>query len=293
MGTTLQAAMTFALSSNGRVVYIDDVENGAQCGCICPKCGDSLIAKNGGQERAHHFAHDNSTECKGGAETIIHLAAKQIIADYKRVTLPLELGALDIEKNHISVFENVHLEHTLCHQGTNDRIIADCFGIGMMGSLIIEIAVHHRVDNEKAEKVQLLGIPAIEINLNDQIGKIITWDELENAVLFDTNRRQWILSPQAPTYIPGPEEIYIEVTPTPEIGLHEWRFAVGATWIWVTELPFGNVRVFHRFDERARRIVEPICRKRGYWNAKYKNWIVFDHFKSELLQLLTTQAKAI
>lgn len=285
MNNFQKAAMAFAVSSKGRIVQIDDVENGASCDCSCPHCGASLIAKNGGHERAHHFAHDSLSESIGCAETAIHLAAKQIIADYKRVILPRALDDLDTEESVVAELDEVKLEYTLCNPVTQDWIVADCYANNNAGSVIIEIAVSHRVDDYKASKIRDLGIPAMEIDLSDQLGKLWTWENLENAVLFDSNRRQWICPPQNTPTLP-------EVTSVPNsaLELHEWRFTIGATWIWVKELPFGNVRVFHRFDEHARLVVEPICRKRGYWNGKYKNWIVFDQFKAELLQLLASHA---
>lgn len=285
MNTFRQAAMTFAVSSAGRVVHVDDVSNGTQCGCTCPHCRSVLIAKNGGHERAHHFAHHCSTETTGCAETALHLAAKQIIFDYKRIALPKILGELDGESSQITELNEVSLEHTLRNPFTQHWIVADCFASRSIDPLIIEIAVRHHVDEFKAAKIRELKLPAIEIDLSDQIEKLWMWDDLENAVLFDVNRRKWIYSPQNSDVILEKADI---ASPPSEI--HEWKFAIGATWVWVKELPFGNVRVFHRFDDQARRVVEPICRDRGYWNGQYKNWIVFDQFKLELLQLLSSQA---
>jgi hypothetical protein len=251
-----------------------------------------LIAKNGGQERTHHFAHDGGTVCEGGTETAIHLAAKQIIADYKRVALPFTLGEVGRESIHIAEFESVQLEYELFLPSTQRRIVADCYGCNGDGPVIIEIAVHHRVDIDKAIKVDSLGICAIEIDLSDKIGKMLTWNDLENAVLFDANRRRWILAPQLQQEISVAEEAPSVATPLMTPNSNEWRFAIGTTWIWVKELPFGNIRVFHRYDEHVRRIVEPICRSRGYWNGQYKNWIVFDRFKAELLESLASQAQS-
>lgn len=41
------APLLFALK-DGHLVGIDDVPNGSRCGCVCPKCGEILLARNGG-----------------------------------------------------------------------------------------------------------------------------------------------------------------------------------------------------------------------------------------------------
>ena len=110
MSTIIHAAMTFALLPHGRTAHIDDVPNGARCGCVCPQCKQALIAKNGGQERAHHFAHEGGADCEGGTETSLHLAAKQIVADQKRLALPLALGAIGSEQTKSVELDNVQLE---------------------------------------------------------------------------------------------------------------------------------------------------------------------------------------
>ena len=72
--------------SDGQRVFIDDVPNGLKCNCICSKCGEPLVAKNGGKINIHHFAHKNDSNCKG--ETLAHLEAKRIIEKEKYIWLP-------------------------------------------------------------------------------------------------------------------------------------------------------------------------------------------------------------
>ena len=290
MSNIIHAAMTFALLLHGRMAHIDDVPNGARCGCVCPQCKQTLIAKNGGQERAHHFAHEGGADCEGGTETSLHLAAKQIISDQKRLVLPFAFGAIGGEETKFVEFDNVHLEYALQHPSTHQRIIADCYGENANGPFIIEIAVHHRVEPEKAKMIESLRMPAIEIDLSDLLGKIIDWEDLRKAVLFETFRRRFIF------ILPGNEAVEPEpilVCPASKTELKEWCFAIGQTWIWVKEFQSGDLRVFHRYDQRVREVVEPMCRRRGYWNAQYKNWIVFKQFKAELLELLGRQGRVV
>lgn len=49
----------YALNGKGQWTSIEDVPNGIECNCFCPYCNKPLIAKNGGNDRIHHFAHIN------------------------------------------------------------------------------------------------------------------------------------------------------------------------------------------------------------------------------------------
>jgi len=293
MSDIIHAGMSFALLSTGRIVHIDDVPNGARCGCICPQCERSFIAKNGGQERAHHFAHAGGTECEGGNETALHMAAKQIVADHRRVVLPFSLGEINGQEMQFVEFDSVELEYVLKNASTQQRIIADCYGTNSEMPFIVEIAVHHRVESEKGAMIASLGLAAIEIDLADLIGKMICWDDLRKAVLFETFRRRWISTPSVQQSVAIVEAATTLVQRAPIPRCREWCFAIGQTWIWVKEFQSGDLRVFHRYDQGVRQVIEPMCRTRGYWNAQYKNWIVFKQFKAELLEQLGKQGHII
>lgn len=68
--------LTYAYDSEGNFVNIDDVAKGLSCGCVCPSCGEKLIAKNGGSKRIHHFAHASGIDCEKAYETMLHKLAK-------------------------------------------------------------------------------------------------------------------------------------------------------------------------------------------------------------------------
>ena len=75
--------------SDGNKVFIDDVPNGKKCGCICSKCHEPLIAKNGGEINIHHFAHISDSNCPG--ESSAHIEAKDIIKREKYLWRVLSL----------------------------------------------------------------------------------------------------------------------------------------------------------------------------------------------------------
>ncbi len=41
---------------DGIAMSVENVESGLKCGCICPSCGEPLVAKKG-TKRMHHFSH--------------------------------------------------------------------------------------------------------------------------------------------------------------------------------------------------------------------------------------------
>ena len=72
--------LTYAISSEGKIVHVDEVPNGNKCECICPSCKEKLIAKNQGKtDRKHHFAHQSGMECDYAVESMLHLLAKEKI----------------------------------------------------------------------------------------------------------------------------------------------------------------------------------------------------------------------
>ena len=74
---------------DGQIVSINDVNSGKTCGCVCPSCGEQLIAKKG-KIMIHHFAHASTKDCEYGYETSLHLLAKDIIKNLNHFVLPKE-----------------------------------------------------------------------------------------------------------------------------------------------------------------------------------------------------------
>ena len=75
--------LIYALS-NGKLVSVEDVPAGLKCDCFCPACGEQLVAKKG-QKMTHHFAHKAGTNCAFGYQTSLHLLAKDILANARRM----------------------------------------------------------------------------------------------------------------------------------------------------------------------------------------------------------------
>lgn len=76
-----ECRLTYALGATGKLVNVDDVPIGNECGCFCPACKEPLIAKNQGLKRMHHFAHQSRMECEYAFESMLHTLAKEKIRE--------------------------------------------------------------------------------------------------------------------------------------------------------------------------------------------------------------------
>lgn len=51
---------SWAENAEGRMVHVDSVSRGLQCGCTCPNCHEPLLARHG-EKNEHGFAHHSDT----------------------------------------------------------------------------------------------------------------------------------------------------------------------------------------------------------------------------------------
>lgn len=186
---------------NGIEFHISEVESGLICNCTCPACGERLIAKKG-ENITPHFAHESKQQCEHAYETSLHYDAKRIIEERKRIVLPYRKPHFDtsnlngfyysafdlknfgtIESRQYSV-DNVILEKRL------HNIIPDikCTINGEI--LLIEIAVTSKVQKEKQEKIQEIGLPVIEIDLS-KLDRTIEKEELASYILDNIKNKIW------------------------------------------------------------------------------------------------------
>lgn len=203
--------MTYALKNN-KLIHVDDVESGIACGCVCPACGSTLIARKG-EINIHHFAHSSLNECKGGYETSLHLLAKEILSETGEILLPpvklcdepdtatndflidrhgfnTVTNVCLIGKHRIKDFDNVYTE-----KRTGD-IIPDLILEKGKRELIVEIYVTHKVDDAKLQKIKDLGISAIEIDLS-KTDKSISKQQLKDLLLNNVENKRWLYNSKA------------------------------------------------------------------------------------------------
>lgn len=177
----MDAYLTYAVGEKGNLVHIDSVPNGEACGCTCPECGSKLIAKNKGQHNQHHFAHVGGSDCVGAVESALHLMAKEILSEGKKIMLPrypLQVGG-------VRLFQSVIVE-------SYDKELSlrpDCVGDTDGQKLWVEFKRSHEVDTDKAAKIKSAKIECVEIDIN-----ACSLDPLKMKVFLEESSedRQWI-----------------------------------------------------------------------------------------------------
>jgi hypothetical protein len=187
------APLTLAIRQ-GIVVGVSQVESGRACGCICPSCGEALVAKKGRLVQ-HHFAHLSGTECPAAQETALHLAAKQAIARRRELLLPAAYvhfrtrhPPIEIAPSERTSFSRVSLEVS------EAEMVFDALCEGPDLPLVVEVRVTHAADQKKRSKLEKLGRPAIEIDLSS-IPRDLEVNEIEHLVVDRADYKVWLHHP--------------------------------------------------------------------------------------------------
>jgi len=187
------AELSYGLKE-GKLVSINDVEQGLNCECHCPYCDTKLVAKKG-DIRGHHFAHYDGDDCHLGQETAIHLLAKDLIAKNKKLMLPasyVKVMANDVagythesscyEPGKLTQLENIEVEAPI--NGYQPDLIA----VTEYGEDIdIEVLVTHAVEEEKAQKQFRSNRLMVEIDLS-KLCRSSSIKEIEQAVIYEAPR---------------------------------------------------------------------------------------------------------
>ena len=187
---TTHSKLIYALK-DGNIVSIDDVPSGKECGCVCPACGDELIARKW-QKRMHHFAHRSNEDCEYGYESSLHLAAKTILSRSEKMVIPpvyVEFPQSGKPKELISKERGIPIDDVKLEKRFDD-IIPDIVVDSGDEHFFIEIYVTHPIDDEKLKKLKEKKISTIEIDLS-KIKRDISVEELSDILLKSSDRKSW------------------------------------------------------------------------------------------------------
>ncbi|MEX0287954.1 MAG: hypothetical protein AB3N14_02495 [Flavobacteriaceae bacterium] len=164
----------YAYDEKNNRVSVFDVPYGKNARCFCGVCREPLGAKNKGKTRetvlrpnqkSAHFYHLKESNCSG--ETIIHILAKEVFLETKKLLFGIERRnqrneLLDFEENLVE-FDSVVLEKKIKYEGI--YIQPDAIAIARGKRLLVEFAYSHEVGYEKEERIIEAELNCIEIHL--------------------------------------------------------------------------------------------------------------------------------
>ena len=193
----MAAALPFALR-DGVFIGIEEAESGLACGCLCPACGEPVIARKG-TRRTHHFSHQRGAVCPDALETTLHRMAKEILEQARRIRLP----AVNLAQRELVLFgeqwlpfEKVYVEKRL--PGLQPDLIIEARG----KPVLVEIAVTHPTEWDKVRLLNRQRLAAIEIDLmtwskdQEMRNQPITRQSLRSCLLFSTAYKRWLFNPR-------------------------------------------------------------------------------------------------
>jgi|GEM_PF-691267 len=180
------------------IAHVSEVPSGLACRCMCPACGDALVAKKGRRNR-HHFAHHRDVDCPRAAETALHLAAKQILARRRELVLPalhLGDGASDAPRGPaLAAAARVFLD-TVRLECWADNVVPDVIAWVAGRDLYVEVQVAHAVDPAKRAKLTARGVSTLEIDLSD-LPRDAAPADIERRVVDAVDGKSWVFNAAA------------------------------------------------------------------------------------------------
>lgn len=199
--------ISYARRADGSVAAIDEVPRGAACQCTCFACKQLLIARHG-QIRQWSFAHqsNSATACDWAAETALHYAMKDVIAQEGRIFVP----QLDISVERTTSYgEPVRRSITIPGQLVALDSVAlefsvhpvrpDVVAVSGGRRIFIEVIVTHGVDEKKLKHIKKLGASAIKIDLRGH-ERTVDREMLQRLLLSPAPEKGWIFHRKAEAY---------------------------------------------------------------------------------------------
>lgn len=209
---------------DGKVISIKDIpseiaqRHTPEWRCVCPLCNTPLTPKKG-EENEHHFAHKGDCDTEAATQTALHLMAKEIIAEARKIMVPpitvpwneVDTNGIPTElldeipeyiyrKTQILRCSNVTLEKQI------SNIVPDIIAETSRGKFLIEIYVTHAVDEYKKGKAEELNLPVLEIDLHDLYDlkhEAIPRQDLKEILVSDCSRTKWICCPAKKDALPN------------------------------------------------------------------------------------------
>jgi hypothetical protein len=159
---------------SGRMIHVDNAENGLSCDCVCEQCKETMQAVQG-MKRDSHFRHHVYSQCLGAQESALHKLAKQILLENQSIALPGQL---------ILNYENPVAEPIV------GVFRADVKLISQTKSWFCEIVVSNPISMSKEFFYSQSNHNCLEIDLSEALTTNLSIKEIEELVLHSTYNKR-------------------------------------------------------------------------------------------------------
>lgn len=202
-----EALISFARALDGSLCAIEDAERGLACRCTCLACSAALVARKG-KLRRWSFAHqaNHQAACDFAAETALHYAMKELIAQEKRLFVPqLDIAVTretsygeKVTRTHSVPGRMVELDSVSLEYSVNP-IRPDVVATSGGRRLFIEVVVTHEVDDRKLAHIERIGASAIKIDLRSH-NRTVDRETLRRVALTSCVEKSWIFHSRKAEY---------------------------------------------------------------------------------------------
>ncbi|WP_444937237.1 competence protein CoiA family protein [Microbulbifer sp. JMSA004] len=145
----MSTLIPFAINrESGELCGVEDVPRGRSCNCVCPSCGQSVVARRG-EKVEWHFAHDSRAEvmaekeCELSFELVCAQMLRQMLLDAKNEPLALpvyeeflclnkggykrrdSITITEASTNSVSEYKEFSIPYTLIATIQNHKLLLD------------------------------------------------------------------------------------------------------------------------------------------------------------------------
>lgn len=197
MSSSNRNKIPFAFSKKlNRVVGVDEVERGLECGCVCIGCGMELKSRQG-ETNAHHFAHHEGADeaCSYSYWVSIRDLAKQLLRESKHIICH------NSPKGEASASGNLYKLELFEEENQREKHGADIVFSSAIGS----VGIYFLTDEKRSAARNLYGGDnhVLEVDLRPMQDKIVyTVEILRDMIVLEPELKRFVFhnSAQEPDY---------------------------------------------------------------------------------------------
>ena len=172
-----------ALKDN-KIVTIDEVERGLDCGCVCIYCHSRLVARKG-DEREHHFAHYDECETMDCYEYAFRESTKKALLISSEIIVPL-----NEEKTHTFKYNSVEIIDSKKNYHNGLEILVELKNENGHTLDVLICTANNKSINRVDNKNYREGISRIRVNLINV--QALNFEEFRRYLANDILSKEWI-----------------------------------------------------------------------------------------------------